>query len=86
MNTISQLVAAIVAVLGAAGVCAQNADEPARLRLALDGQGRLHLSTDPVPQTAPSLYPTPLPLLSAKLCRSGSLINSNDSECLPGER
>jgi hypothetical protein len=65
MHLVRQLIAGVLALGVVTVAFGQVNDEPVRLRLALDDNGRLHLSTEPAPGLAPSLYPQPLPALSA---------------------
>src|SRR5690606_29754765 len=64
MIIISQLVSGALALCLATAAFGVENEAPVRLRLALDEQGRVHLSTEPLQQVAPSLYPARQPSLA----------------------
>lgn len=64
MRIISQLVSGALALCLATAAFGVENEAPVRLRLALDEQGRVHLSTEPLQQVAPSLYPARQPSLA----------------------
>jgi hypothetical protein len=65
MNAIIRPLLLVLALLPAPFVAAQALDEPVRLRLSLDPDGRVHLSTEAEPALPPSLRAAPLPIPGA---------------------
>lgn len=65
MNAFFRPILLALALLPATFAVAQTVDEPVRLRLSLDPDGRVHLSTDAEPALPPSLRAAPLPYLGA---------------------
>ena len=63
MTIAARLTALILAALAAPLAFGQGSSDPVRLRLALDSDGRLHLSTEPVTYAPPPLLQPSLPLL-----------------------
>ena len=63
MNAIIRPILLCLALLPAPFAAAQALDEPVRLRLSLDPDGRVHLSTEAEPALPPSLRAAPLPVL-----------------------
>ncbi len=76
MRIVSRLIAAALAACSATVAFAQAIDEPVRLSLALDQNGRLHLSTEPLLHHTPSLNAARLPSLSGA---QGSLVPTANS-------
>lgn len=64
MRIISRLIVATLAACSATMAFAQTVDESVRLRLVLDQEGRLHLSTEPLLHATPSLRVIRQPSLS----------------------
>jgi hypothetical protein len=58
------LIVLLLAALSATPTFAQRVDEPVRLRLALDPDGSVRLSADPMPNAPPPLLRAALPRLS----------------------
>jgi hypothetical protein len=61
MNMSRALIVLLLAAVPAAPAFAQRVDEPVRLRLALDPDGSVRLSADPMPNAPPPLLRAPLP-------------------------
>lgn len=66
MKMTARLIALSLAALAAPLAFGQVKDESVRLRLALDPDGRLHLSTEPIDYSPPPLLQPALPLLNGR--------------------
>lgn len=93
MTRFARLLIALVAAAPAAGALAAGADESVRLRLALDPDGRVRLSTESPNYAPPSLRQSPLPMIApaglqrpalAIDLRAGSAVPASIGPCLTG--